>query len=50
MYGPIYAATRMAGANFSHLFVDCRSLTPGMRRSSLLDLRKIGPQRRVRES
>ncbi len=48
--GAICAATRRAGANFPHFFVARRSQTPGMRRSSLRELGKIGSQRRARQS
>ncbi len=50
MYGPIFAATRRAGASFPHFFVARRSKIPDLRRSSLLELRKTGSQRRPRES
>ena len=49
-YDPICAATRRAGANFAHLVVARRSKIPDIRRSSLLDLGKIGSQRCPRES
>jgi hypothetical protein len=46
----IFAATRRAGANFPHFGVARHSKIPDIRRSSLLELRKIGSQRRPRES
>src|SRR5580698_710952 len=49
-YGAIFAATRRAGANFPHFGVARHSKIPDIRRSSLLELRKIGSQRRPRES
>jgi hypothetical protein len=42
---PIFGATRRDGANFLDFFVACRSKTPGIRRSSLRELEKIGPRR-----
>ena len=48
--GAIFTATRRAGANFPDFRVDRRSDTPGICRSSLLELGKIGSQRRPRES
>jgi hypothetical protein len=50
MYGPICAATRRAGANFPHFIVARRSKILHIRRSSLLELRKIGSRRCLRES
>ena len=38
--------TRRAGANFPHLVVARRAKFPDIRRFSLLDLGKIGSQRR----
>ena len=49
-YGAICVATRRAGANSPHFFVARHSQTPGMRHSSLLEIGKIGSQRRPRES
>jgi len=49
-YGAILSATRRAGANFSDFYVGRRWQTPVMRRSSLLEIIKIGSQRRPRES
>jgi hypothetical protein len=49
-YGAIFAATLRAGADFPHFGVARRSKIPDIRRSSLLELRKIGSQRRPRES
>jgi hypothetical protein len=49
-YGAIFTATRRAGANFPHFGVARRSKIPDIRRSSLLELRKIGSQRCPRES
>jgi hypothetical protein len=49
-YGAICAAIRRAGANFPHFVVARRSKILHIRRSSLLELRKIGSQRRPRES
>jgi hypothetical protein len=49
-YGAIFAATLWAGANFPHFRVARRLKIPDIRRSSLLELRKIGSQRRPRES
>jgi hypothetical protein len=49
-YGAIFTATRRAEANFPDFCVGRRSETPGIRRSSLLELGKIGFQRRARES
>jgi hypothetical protein len=49
--GPrICAATRRAGANSPHFVVARRSKILHIRRSSLLELRKIGSQRRPWES
>ena len=45
-YGPISAATRRDGANFPGFVVTRRSKIPDIRRSSLLELRKIGSRRR----
>jgi hypothetical protein len=39
-----------AGANFPHFIVARRSKIPHIRRSSFFELRKIGSQRRPRES
>ena len=44
--GPTCAATRGAGANFPHFIVARRSKILHIRPSSLLELRKIGSQRR----
>ena len=44
-YASIFAATRWDGANFPDFFVARRSMTPGIRRSSLLELEKIGSRR-----
>jgi hypothetical protein len=49
-YGTIFAATRRAGANFPDFFVNRRSKIVHIRRSSLLELEKICPQRRSWES
>jgi plasmid stabilization system protein ParE len=49
-YVPIFATTRRAGANFPDLGVTRHEQTPGLRRSSLLDLGKIGFRRRPCES
>jgi hypothetical protein len=49
-YGPIFAATRRAGANFPDFVVNRRSKIRHIRRSSLLELEKIGSQRRSWES
>jgi len=49
-YGTIFAATRRAGANFPDFFVNRRSKIRHIRRSSLLELEKIGSQRRSWES
>lgn len=49
-YGPICAATRRAGANFPDFCFPRHWQTPGLRHSSLLELRKIGSQRHPRES
>jgi hypothetical protein len=43
-------ATQRAGANFPHFVVARRSKILHIRRSSLLELRKIAAQRRLRES
>jgi hypothetical protein len=50
MCGPIFSATLKAGAHFPDFVVARRQQTPGMRRSSLLELVKIGSQRHLRES
>jgi hypothetical protein len=49
-YRPIFAAARRDGADFPDLFVAPRSETPGIRRSSLLDLGKIASRRGPLES
>jgi hypothetical protein len=49
-YGPIFAATRRAGANFPHFVVARRSKITHIRRSLLLELGKIGSQRHPWES
>jgi hypothetical protein len=46
----ICVATQRAGANFPHFIVARRSKILHIRRSSLLELRKIGSQRHPRES
>jgi len=45
-YGPIFTATLRAGADFPDFRVAPRQETPGIRRSSLLELEKIGSRRR----
>jgi hypothetical protein len=49
-YGAVFTATHRAEANFPDFRVGRRWDTPGIRRSFLLELRKIGAQRRPRES
>jgi hypothetical protein len=49
-YGQICAATRRAGADFPDFFVNRRSKMIDIRRSSLLELEKVGSQRRSWES
>jgi hypothetical protein len=46
MFGPIFTATLRAGADFPDFRVAPRQETPGIRRSALLELEKIGSRRR----
>jgi hypothetical protein len=49
-HAPIFAATRRDGANFLDFFVALRSKTPGIRRSSLLEIERIGSRRHYPQS
>src|ERR1039458_5903603 len=48
-YEPIFAATRRDGASFPDLVVARRQKTPGIRRSSLLDLGRTASRHQPRE-